>query len=160
MPSGKIFFGDKIRFKANPLFKDEDVVKAVARIVLNTEVFSVQPSGSGYKWMLGASNDWWMDKDPETGEFILAWRNCGGANIVYMQLLYHVILWRLGIVHFNEEAKAEMSRCERLKWLKLYFTGFLAEFLHPYPFGFKTRTQFDSDVLDVLDALEEKYKKE
>lgn len=158
MPSGKIFFGDKIRFKANPLYKDEDVVKAVARIVQNTEEFFEQPSGGGYKWVLGGSNNWWMNKDPETGEFILAWRYCGDGNTVYMQLLYHVILWRLGIVHLNEEAKAKMSRRERLEWLEKYFMNLLAEF--PFVSGSKSCTQFDLDVIDALRVLEEKYKNE
>lgn len=39
MPSGKILSGDKIRFKANPLYRDEVVVEAVARIIQNTEKF-------------------------------------------------------------------------------------------------------------------------
>lgn len=158
MPSGKILSSSRLRFKANPLWKDEDVVRAIARIVQNTEEFLEQSNGSGYKWMLGGSNDWWMDKDLETGEFILAWRGCGGGNTVYMQLLYHVILWRLGIWHFNEETKTKMSKRERLEWLRQYFIGFLAEF--PFSFGFKTCTQFDLDVLDALKALEEKYKNE
>ncbi len=151
-----ILSGHRFKFKANPLWTDEDVVKYVARIVMGKEEFSEQ--SSGYKWMLGASNDWWMDKDPETGEFILAWRNCGGGNTAYMQLLYHVVLWRLGFEHFNEEAKINMSRWERSEWLKQYFLAFLAEF--PRPFGFTTRSQFDIDVLDALKTLQEKYKKE
>ncbi len=155
MTDGKILSGDRFRFKANSLWKDEDVVKCVARIVQNTEEFFEQPSGSGYKWMLGGSNNWWMDKDPETGEFILAWRYCGGGNTVFMQLLYHVILGRLGIQHFNEEAKAKMSRQERIEWLKRYFLTFLAE----RPYGPGAPTSFDTEVLGAFMVLEEKYTK-
>ncbi len=153
MTDGKILSGNRFSFRANPRWKDEDVVRSVARIVMDTEEFSEQLSG--YKWMLGGSNDWWMDKDPETGEFILAWRNCGGGNTVYMQLLYHVILWRLGFDHFNEEAKTKMSRQERLEWLKRYFLAFLAE----RPYGPGAPTPFDSEILDAFTVLEEKYTK-
>ncbi len=154
MLNGKILSGDRFRFKANPPWKDEDVVKSVAKIILGTEEFHEQRSG--YKWMLGGSNDWWMDKDQETGEFVLAWRYCGGANTVRMQLLYHVILWRLGFEHFNEEAKTKMSRQERLEWLKRYFLAFLAE----RPHGPGAPTPFDYEILNAFKALEEKYKDE
>lgn len=146
--------GNKFRFKANPLWKDEEVVEFVARIVQGTEEFFKQPEED--RWMLGRTNDWWMRKDPETGEFILTWRYCGGGNTVYMQLLYHVILQRLLIEHFNEEAKAKMSRQERLEWLRRYFEFCLAE----RPHGPGAPTPFDRDVFDALKALEEKHAKE
>ncbi len=149
MTDGKILSLNRFSFKANPRWKDEDVVKFVAKIILGTEEFYEQRSG--YKWTLGGSNDWWMDKDPQTGEFILAWRYCGGGNTAYMQLLYHVILWRLGFEHFNEEAKIKMGRQERLEWLEQYFQIFLAD---------ATITPFNSNVIKALGVLKEKYKNE
>lgn len=149
-----LLLGNSFKFKANPGWKDEDVVKFVARIVQGTEKFFKQPDG--YKWMLGRSNDWWMDKDPQTGEFILIWRSGWGGNAIYMQLLYHVILQRLLIEHFNEEAKAKMSREERLEWLRRYFEFCLAE----RPHGPGAPTPFDRDVFEALKELEKKYAKE
>lgn len=154
MSSNKVLPGNLFRFKANPRWKDVQVVRTVAQIVQGTRVFFRQKSG--YRWMLGRSNDWWMDKDPQTGEFILAWRYGGGGNTVHMQLLYHVILQRLLIEHFNEEAKAGMSREERLEWLRRYFEFCLAE----RPHGPGAPTQFDRDVFEALKGLEKKYAKE
>lgn len=156
MTDGKILSGNRFSFKAfraSPLWKDEDIVKSVAKMILGTEEFHEQRSG--YKWMLGGTNDWWMDKDPETGEFVLAWRYGGNGNTAYMQLLYHVILWRLGLEHFNEGAKIKMSRQERLEWLKRYFLAFLAE----RPYGPGAPSSFDSEILDAFMVLEEKYTK-
>jgi len=139
---------NEIRFKANPNYKDEDVVKFVEQIVCGTgSIFEKQ---GGYRWQLGPSNDWWMDKDQQMGEFILACRYGSGGNAIYMQLLYHLIIWRLGAERFNEEARAKMTRPDRLLLLRLYFSSLLAE--KP-----ATGTAFDNGVMRALKELGEEY---
>lgn len=91
----------EIRFKSHPNYKDKDVINRVAQIVTGT-ADGIFEKDSGYKWSLDSSNDWWMDKDPETGEFILAYRYGGGVNTPKMEALRTVIIWRLGLEGLNK----------------------------------------------------------
>lgn len=47
-------------------------VERVAKIIYGNDTVNVKEGG--YKWMLGTGNDWWMDIDRETGDYILAHR--------------------------------------------------------------------------------------
>ena len=90
----------EIRFRVYPNYKEREVVERVAQIVTGPtdEIFE---KDSGYKWSLDSSNDWWMDKDRSTGEFILAYRYGDGGNAPLMEALRRVIIWRLGIDMLN-----------------------------------------------------------
>lgn len=66
----------EIRFKVRNW--DEDAVATrVVDVIAGHEASKICPpfkKDSGYRWQLDASNDWWMDIDRETGEYILAYR--------------------------------------------------------------------------------------
>ena len=66
---------DEIRFKVNPHWKkEEDIAERVAKVIGYTDCCPPFKKDSGYRWQLNANNDWWMDIDHETGEYILAYR--------------------------------------------------------------------------------------
>ena len=92
----------EIRFKGKPGWypnEVEKVVNRVARIVCGTPM--VFKKENGYRWQLDGSNNWWMDFDENTEEFILAYRYGSGGNGVYFQNLQKVIPWLLGCQGFN-----------------------------------------------------------
>lgn len=92
---------NEIRFFSNPIYKDEDVVGSVAQIIIGKKDFYEQEPNHGYKWVI-AGNTWWMDKDSETGELVLAYRYGFSEEMqAKIQALRTVILWRLGLEHFN-----------------------------------------------------------
>lgn len=92
----------EIRFRVWPSHKpeqDEWLVKRIALLVNgNNEVFIKE---SGYKWQLGGANDWKMDKDLETGEFIVSYRY-GHGRKKEMEALGATIIFILGLQEYNK----------------------------------------------------------
>ena len=110
---------ERVRFHVNPHDRnDEDreegIVRQVARLILGTDS-GVKRQDRGYKWCLDSHNDWKMDRDLNTGEYILAWRYGGGGNLCRMLLAREWIIFRLGIDHFNEKNNFlhAMEECTR-----------------------------------------------
>jgi len=72
----------EIRFRVHPDDRGDDregyVVRRVTEILFGSDI-ELREKPSGYKWDL-RGNDWWMDRDPTTGEFILAWRYGFGTD--------------------------------------------------------------------------------
>ncbi len=93
---------NEIRFKINPNhIKPEDIVyilERVAQIVIDTKRYYAQTSG--YQWVLGTTNDWWMNFDATTNEFTLAYRY-GHIRQPEMQALRTTLIWLLGFKMFN-----------------------------------------------------------
>lgn len=95
---------NKIKFRLKPNLSEGqelEYIRAIAlRVVGQPEVYE-NKRGSGYKWQLGASNDWWMDKDFETGEYILAYRYATESNASKMKAIRVALIWLLGLGSFN-----------------------------------------------------------
>ena len=92
----------EIRFKGRPgWYPDETeyVVNRVAHIVCGSPL--VFQKEHGYRWQLDGSNDWWMDFDEKTQEFLLIYRYSNRVNDVYLQSLQTAIPWLLGCQDFN-----------------------------------------------------------
>lgn len=54
---------------------------------------------SGYRWMIGTSNDWWLDRGEQENEFIIAYRYGDPAK---MEKLRKVIVYILGLAEYNQ----------------------------------------------------------
>lgn len=90
-----------IRFRFRPGISEEyemEILKAIALKITGRPNVNLQDSG--YRWSLGWGNDWWMDKDLETGEFILAFRY-GENKQKEMEALRTVLIWLLGLERYN-----------------------------------------------------------
>ncbi|MFC1678535.1 hypothetical protein ACFLZ9_02220 [Patescibacteria group bacterium] len=73
-----------------------NVLVQVKQIVAgNGPVYELE---KGYRWALGYTKNWWMDKDSKTDEFILAYQYGKKEN---MENLRRRIIWMLGIEEFN-----------------------------------------------------------
>lgn len=73
----------KVRFKVEANWSEEEVAQKVATVIGGADTLKICPpfrKESGYRWQLDATNDWWMDTDPETGEYILVYRYASGHN--------------------------------------------------------------------------------
>jgi hypothetical protein len=69
---------------------DIDLIKRIARIFYFTDEFVVEKN-TGSTWCLNErANNHWMDKDPQTGEFIISHRyHFGGkAEILRKAIIY------------------------------------------------------------------------
>ncbi len=67
---------------------DKAIIDRLASIVCWQPKVFEKPDG--YRYQLDCTNDWWADKDPETGEFVLAYRY--GVK-EQMDALKTVVLW-------------------------------------------------------------------
>lgn len=92
----------EIRFNPHPTHRPEDdevIIQRVASIIIgNKDIFRKE---SGYRWQLGSGNDWKMDRDTITGEFIISYRY-GHGRKKEMLALRMTIIWLLGFDSFNE----------------------------------------------------------
>lgn len=89
--------------RGDPLTDTERwVLKRIAMMVVGTTEFYEQTDG--YRWMLGTTNDWWMDRR-RAGAFLLAYRYGGGGNAEFMLKLRDVIWWLFG----TETASAKLA---------------------------------------------------
>jgi hypothetical protein len=77
----------EIRFRVKGRWAEEDVACRLAVLVAGPSAIVTdlatgerqvpwQKTG-GYKWTLEPGNDWFMDIDPQTGEYVLAYRYGG-----------------------------------------------------------------------------------
>ena len=82
---------NEIRFKPSREYSNDTVLTRVANLVLRTDTWFEKDSG--YRWTLGTSNNWFMDRDRKKGEFILAYRYGFGGNVPKMEALRKVIDW-------------------------------------------------------------------
>lgn len=76
-PDGGEVKAGQIRFTPNPRRSEESIARRVAEIVIGHKAGQVcLPSVKDldYKWQLGGGNNWWMNIDEETGEYIVAYR--------------------------------------------------------------------------------------
>lgn len=90
-----------IRFYANPRDKDEYILERLVQIVVGTKRFTDRGEDySGSRWVLGTSNNWFVSKDPQIGEFVLDYRYSTEER---MNALRAVIIWLLDLQSFNEE---------------------------------------------------------
>ncbi|MFC1598821.1 hypothetical protein ACFL2U_02330 [Patescibacteria group bacterium] len=103
----------EIRFKVNDherkkaKNKDEwdlEIVERVEQIVCGTG--TVMEKDSGYRWNLGETNDWKMDRDSQTGEFIVAYRYGMGPNLPNMEAVRATIIFVMGLEPFQQKAAA------------------------------------------------------
>lgn len=81
----------QIRFKIpHPTTSEDDraIIDRLASIVCWQP--QVTERTAGYRYQLDSTNDWWADKDPETGEFILAYRY---GTKERMDPLEKIVLW-------------------------------------------------------------------
>jgi len=53
----------------------------------------------GYRWMIGTSNDWWLDYGDVTSEIVIAYRY---GSIEFMRSLFTVIVALLHLEHLNK----------------------------------------------------------
>ena len=91
-----------IRFKVWPnLQLDEIIVERICHIIIGYKDFYTK--NSGYKWSLGTTNDWWMDKEGD--EFIIIYRNSTAPyfDTSKLEALRKVIIWLLHIEDYNKE---------------------------------------------------------
>ena len=91
----------EIWFKLGPRHKDDEwLIGRIATIITGEDTFFVKESG--YRWVLDPGNNWFMDRDSITGEFILAYRYSGSHNKEQMDALRVTILWLLGLGKYNK----------------------------------------------------------
>ena len=87
---------NEIRFKVHRIWKDEEqIALRVAQVIGYSPHCPPHKKDSGYRWQLNDSNDWWMDRDPKTEEYIIAARY---SSTVPMEALKTVLEWIL-ILH-------------------------------------------------------------
>lgn len=87
-----------IRFKVPQHWKEEIVVDRIATLIYGEERVWFKKT-SGYKYCLGTSNDWWIDK--ERDEYLIAYRYSGEHNKEKLEALRKVIIWLLNIERYN-----------------------------------------------------------
>ena len=75
------------------------MIERIAHLICDIPRVHLQEEG--HKWALDDSNDWKMDFDVRTEEYIISYRYGGGGNISRMEKLRDTILWRLDIEHHN-----------------------------------------------------------
>jgi len=102
----------EIRFRVNNHLRDQvkdkdawdrDVVERVEQIVEGSG--HVHEKDSGYRWTLGTTNNWWMDRDQQTCEFILAYRYANPSNYHHLEAIRQTIIFVLALQPFNEKEK-------------------------------------------------------
>jgi hypothetical protein len=64
----------ELKFQVKSNWSEEQIANRLAQIVGLTEGCPPFTKDSGYRWQLNASNNWWMDYDPEKREVTLAYR--------------------------------------------------------------------------------------
>jgi hypothetical protein len=83
---------------------DMEIVKRVEQIVCGTG--TITEKDSGYRWNIGETNDWKMDRDPKTGEFIVAYRYGMGPNLSNMEAVRTTIIFVMALEPFNKQQAA------------------------------------------------------
>jgi len=83
---------------------DMEVVERVEQIVCGTG--QITEKDTGYRWNLGITNDWKMDRDPQTGEFIVAYRYGMGPNLPNMEAVRTTIIFVMGLEPFQKKQAA------------------------------------------------------
>lgn len=86
--------GRNIRFKVHPRITEDVVVNRMAQLVGFTPHCPPFIQQSGYKWQLNDSNNWWLDFDKQTGEYIFAGRY---ATQELLEAYVTVLDWDLGM---------------------------------------------------------------
>jgi hypothetical protein len=97
----------EIKFKTYPGEtgeRDKQLAERLSRLVDVDGGGHVYEKESGYRWQLGGNNDWWMDRDSETGEIIVAYRY-GEAYPGEMEALRVTIIFLLHLQDWNLESK-------------------------------------------------------
>ncbi len=84
----------EIRFAVRGLKTPEDEQFVIARLAaLVSDRPRVVVKETGYRYALDEGNDWWADRDPQTGEFVLAYRY---GTKERMDALKVVVDWLVG----------------------------------------------------------------
>jgi hypothetical protein len=92
----------QVRFKINPKdWEDEEIreyyARRVAMLVQGEDIIYRQDTG--YVWTLGSSNDWFLDIDESTQEFVLAHRRYFEQE--KWDQLRVVLIWLLHLEPYN-----------------------------------------------------------
>jgi hypothetical protein len=88
-----------IKFKVWPNAIEEDIVKRVSCLLTGSEEYFTKDSG--YKYSLGSTNNWWMDREGEY--YIIAYRYATTPYFdgTMIEKLRDVIIFLLNIKDYN-----------------------------------------------------------
>ena len=107
----------EIRFYGDPNWITEREARALVGRVANmvtgdSSAFWVATDNrEGYKYQLGTGNDWKMDRDIRTGEWILFYRY-GSGRLNEMAAVRATILWLFNLEQYNKEALVQDETLE------------------------------------------------
>ena len=91
----------EIKFWIQPDVDQHWLLQRLGWLILGSDDY--QAKSSGYQYMLGRNNDWWVsfeEPKPKGTHVILAYRYADGVK---MEALRTTILWRLGLERFSEK---------------------------------------------------------
>lgn len=90
------------KYAPNPDEWDRQIVERVCHVVAGSD--PVYEKDSGYRWQLGITNNWWMGKDLETGEFIVAYRYGNNSETQeVLRALRIFLIWTFGFQEWNKK---------------------------------------------------------
>lgn len=94
-----------IKFKVWPNAIEEDIIRRISCILTGSEEYYIKDSG--YKYSLGSTNDWWMDRDEKY--YIIAYRASSASYFdnTIMEKLRDSIIFLLHIKDYNIETLEE-----------------------------------------------------
>lgn len=104
----------EIRFYGHPDWvlkgREREIAERIALIVYGEKDLWESTNRGGYRFQLGNGNDWKVDRDLRTGEWIVYYRY---GTPEKMQALRITLLFLLGIEQFNND----MEMCENFEYI-------------------------------------------